>query len=241
MKDFIESLSESAVPASRRSGPSSQAAFDPKPLIRTFEHALSRLSNLSDDLEIHETDLSASVRRAEAQHNTNIDALGRKLEHAIESFHQLDSSLNGGGTSNGEFDSGGNIAVRIGEKLEELDRQRQRAQDAKFLIQCWNEVSEKGNLSLLEDVRRTGGGDGKVRCAQIARQLLKLSQRLDADRSSRVNGARVNGASTKQSYSKYPAKEIIEKFLEMLEKDLLKQFDNFYRKQNFEGMKVRTQ
>jgi hypothetical protein len=36
VRDFVEELSESAVPARRRSGPASQS-FDPKPLIRTFE------------------------------------------------------------------------------------------------------------------------------------------------------------------------------------------------------------
>lgn len=36
VKDFIESLSESAVPHNRRSG-AAQQAFDPKPLIRAFE------------------------------------------------------------------------------------------------------------------------------------------------------------------------------------------------------------
>lgn len=36
VRDFIEELAESAVPVNRRSGPANQA-FDPKPLIRTFE------------------------------------------------------------------------------------------------------------------------------------------------------------------------------------------------------------
>jgi hypothetical protein len=36
VKEFIETLSNSAVPINRRSGPAQQA-FDPKPLIRTFE------------------------------------------------------------------------------------------------------------------------------------------------------------------------------------------------------------
>jgi len=36
VRDFIEELSESAIPANRRSGPAQQA-FDPKPLIRHFE------------------------------------------------------------------------------------------------------------------------------------------------------------------------------------------------------------
>lgn len=36
-RDFIDELAEAAVPVNRRSGPVSQPAFDPKPLIRTFE------------------------------------------------------------------------------------------------------------------------------------------------------------------------------------------------------------
>lgn len=36
VRDFIEDLADDAVPVNRRSGPGQQA-FDPKPLIRTFE------------------------------------------------------------------------------------------------------------------------------------------------------------------------------------------------------------
>jgi hypothetical protein len=43
VRDFIEDLAESAVPVNRRSGPAQQA-FDPKPLIRTFEGMRSNLS-----------------------------------------------------------------------------------------------------------------------------------------------------------------------------------------------------
>ncbi|KAH7060914.1 exocyst complex component Sec10-like protein [Macrophomina phaseolina] len=241
VKDFIETLSDTAVPASRRSGnPTRQVAFDPKPLIRTFEHALARLGTLSEDLELQENELSGSVRRAEAQHSQKTESLGRKLEDAIEQFNRLDNSLNGGPSDGVDGETGGNVAVRIGERLEELDRQRQRAQDAKFLIQCWLEVSERGDLSSLEDVRRLGGGDGKVRCAHIARQLLRLSHRLDPE-NLQMNGQRTNGADASGQNGAPPKKhntrEIIEKFLEMLEKDLLKQFDDFYRRQNFDGMR----
>ncbi|KAF2459721.1 exocyst complex component Sec10-like protein [Lineolata rhizophorae] len=270
VKDFVEALSDSAVPVSRRSGGSGAQAFDPKPQIRTFEHALARLSSLSDELELHENELSASVRRAEAQHNQNVQSLGRKLELAVEQFHQLDKDLNSGGGrgsdvgyggygnsygsgyggraagAGGSGGDGGNVAMQIGEKLEELDRQRQRAQDAKFLIACWVEVSEKGSLSSLEDLRRMGGGDAKVRCAHIARQLLKISNRIYPEGSQQTNGA-TNGAQEeepadgkrrkKKRGPRVNPREVIEKFLEMLEKDLLKQFDDFYRKQNFEGMR----
>ena len=165
--------------------------------------------------------------------------------------------MGGLGTATTNQDTGGNIAVRIGERLDELDKQRQRAQDAKFLIQCWMEVSERGDLSTLEDVRRLGGGDGKVRCAQIARQLLKIGSRLDPERDAAGNGQAkrgtleeedepeqdgvVNGGMNggrKSLRRKVRTREVVEKFLEALEKDLLKQFDEFYRRQHFEGMRV---
>ncbi|GAM86679.1 hypothetical protein ANO11243_046970 [Dothideomycetidae sp. 11243] len=234
VKDFIESLSKTAVPAARKSAPASASqnstqAFDPKPLIRAFEQALNGLKSLSEDLELRENELSASVRRAEAQHNQNVRARERELEQATDSFKNLEQSLES------EGESGGNAAVRIGERLEELDRQRQRAQDTKFIVQCWLEVSNRGDLSSLEDVRRLGGGEGKVRCAHIARQLLKISQRLEpSERGARTNG--VNGDHSTNGGKQQP-KEVIEKFLEALEKDLLKQFDESYRRQNFEGMR----
>ncbi|KAI9811420.1 MAG: Exocyst complex component 5 [Thelocarpon impressellum] len=241
VKDFVESLSDSAVPVNRRSGPSTQA-FDPKPFIRTFEHALSRLSTLSEDLESHETELLTGVRRAELQHSQTLDSLGKKLDHTIDSFQSLDTSLNGadrGADGYGEFETGGNAAVRIGERLEELDKQRRRAQDARFLIQCWMEVSERGELTSLEDVRRRDSGEGKVRCAVIARQLTRISQRLDPDSWAQANGGRKSASDVDGSRGRaraFNTRELIEKFSETLEKDLLKQFDHFYRRQNFGGM-----
>lgn len=127
------------------------------------------------------------------------------------------------------------MAVQIGEKLEDLDKQRRRALDASFLIQCWLEVSESGELPSLEEVRRQGGGDGKVRCAIIARQLMKISQRLDPQSWNNSNGSkRINGGTN--GVTSYNTKEVIEKFSETLEKDLLKQFDISYRRQNFDDM-----
>ena len=241
VKDFVEALSDSAVPANRRSAPNSQGnAFDPKPLIRSFEHALNRMSDLSGDLELREHELSAAVRRAEAQYTNNIQNLGRRLDQTVDSFTRLDASLNGD-----DYDSGGNAVVKIGERLEELDKQRQRALDAKFLIQCWMEVSERGELYLLEDIRRSGKGEGKVRCAHIARQLSKISQRLDPESWNHINGNEklVNGANgihktdCDRKRRNHNTRELIEKFSETLEKDLLKSFDEFYRRQNFDGMR----
>ena len=230
----MEELSQAAIPASRKSGiAAAQQTFDPKPLIRTFEHALTRLNGLSEDLEEKENELSGAVRRAEAQHNQNVESLGRRLEQAIDRFQRLDSSLNG--NDDRAADSGGNVAMRIGERLEELDRQRKRALDAKFLIECWQEVSERGELNILEDQRRSGE---IVRCAEIARQLLRISIRLDPEAGPGVNGEGPNGIKKKQAQRpKFNTKEIIEKFLESLEQDLLSRFDECYRRPNYNGMR----
>ncbi|KAI0125882.1 exocyst complex component Sec10-like protein [Xylariales sp. AK1849] len=239
VRDFVDTLAEDATPAKRRSGPAS-APFDPKPLIRTFENALQGLSNLSEELEEKESELLSQVRRAEVQHDQTLDTLGRKLDQSIDSFEALDLSLNNPNANErgGRGDGGGNIAVQIGEKLEELDRKRRRAQDANFLIQCWLEVSETGELTSLQDVQRQGGAENKVRCAVIAHQLMRISQRLDLAAWGQTNGYRngitngVNGATR----TNHNTREVLEKFCETLEQDLLKQFNNSYRRQNFDDM-----
>ncbi|KAK4101707.1 exocyst complex component Sec10 [Parathielavia hyrcaniae] len=239
--DFVDSLADAAVPASRRSGPAHQA-FDPKPLIRAFENSLSQLAALSEELQEKESELLSQVRRAEIQHDQTLETLGRKLDQSMAQFEALDLTLNNPGTAaNGHArpDGGGNIAVQIGEKLEELDRKRRKAQDANFLIQCWMEVSETGQLTSLEEMQRQGGAENKVRCAVIARQLMRISQRLDPTSWGQPsNGFQGNGITNGVAGTnrRHNTREALEKFSELLEQDLLKQFNNSYRRQNFDDM-----
>ncbi|PNP43758.1 hypothetical protein TGAM01_v209507 [Trichoderma gamsii] len=241
VRDFVDSLAESAMPSSRRSGPTQSTTFDPKPLIRSFENALSQLAVLGDELQERESELLSQVRRAEIQHDQTLDTLGRKLDETMESFEALDISLNPGSTNgkdvNGKPDNGGNIAVQIGEKLDDLDKKRRRAQDTIFLINCWTELSETGLLSSLEDIRRQGGAENKVRCAVIARQLMRISQQLDPLAWGTRNGNRASIASFATLTNRARnTREILEKFCETLEQDLLQQFNNSYKRQNFNDM-----
>lgn len=239
VRDFVDTLAESAVPVNRRSGPAS-APFDPRPLIRTFENALQGLSNLSEELQEKESELLSQVRRAEVQHDQTLDTLGRKLDQSIDSFEALDISLHGsnGNDRAARGEAHGNFAVQIGEKLEELDRKRRRAQDAIFLIQCWSEVCETGELTSLQDIRRQGGAENKVRCAVIAQQLMRISQRLDLAAWGQTNGQRngITNGVVGAGRPNYNTREVLEKFSESLEQDLLKQFNNSYRRQNFDDM-----
>ena len=216
---------------------------------------MTRLDALSEERETHETELSSLVRRAEGQHRQHCSTLQRKLDQALESFNsletRLDSSIEGVNFSGFSFSgfsaaSASTTALQIGERLEELDRQKKRAEDAKTLIQCWQDVNERGDLTYLEDVRKMGGGEGKVKCAQIARQLLKISNSLIFTASkSPVNGFHFangdqNGPNGDLNGSARPSRrtnELIEKFLERLEKDLLEQFEDCKRLHNENGMR----
>ena len=228
-----------AVPASRRSVPAPQANFEPKPLIRTFENAVSQLGELGEQLAERESELQSQVRRAESAHYQTLDTLGRKLDETMDQFEHLDLSLNN--PSDERPEHRGNLAVQIGEKLEELDRKRRRAMDATFLIQCWLEVSGTGQLNSLGDMQRQGGTENRVRCAMIAQQLMRISQSLDpvawdqVNRDSMLRSGVTNGITgVNRSHN---TREIIEKFCETLEQDLLKQFNNNYRRQNFDDMR----
>lgn len=243
-KDFVESLSDGAAPANRRSQTSSQA-FDPKPYIRSFEHALNRLDGLSEDRGAHEGELAVVVRKSEQQHKQHCETLQTKLDQALYSFSSLETRLDASvdrvlvnGYSAGA--SGGAAALQIGERLEEFGRQKERAEDAKFLIDCWQEVNERGELTKLEDNMRN-----RIKSAKNARQLLKISSALGSEGKAKVpNGlgvANVNGHRAASDGAPSPGTrrtaEIIEKFLEKLEKDLLDQFEAYSRQRNEHGMR----
>lgn len=108
------------------------------------------------------------------------------------------------------------MAVRIGGELEQLDKQRQRAADAMFLITCYSEFCQ-GNASRLEALRQTGKIEDRIRCAVVARQLEMIARRTEGSN---------------------PSKGLIEKFSETLENDLLEQFNSAYKAQQWESMKV---
>lgn len=214
---------------------------------------MTRLGVLSEEREAHENELAGAVRRAEGQHKQHCSTLQTKLDQALEGFNDLEQRLDSSSSDHeaGDYASegGGRVALQIGERLEELDRQKRRAEDAKFIVQCWQDVSERGDLAHLEDIRRLGGSEGKVRCAQIARQLLLINGRLSLQSPpTHTNGFKTPGTNGSDGFkdekrlssveNRHSAtNETVEKFLERLEKDLLEQFDECKRQHNDHGMR----
>lgn len=159
---------------------------------------------------MRESELKEGVRRAEIDHTRTLGRLGLKFNTTLSGFQRLDTSIT----------DGEGMAIRIGGQLEQLDKYRQRAEDAKFLIQCYTEFS-RGDMGRLESLRRTGRIEDSIRCAVVSRQLSLVVKR--------SQGRRINNRTN----------ELIEAFSEALEQDLLKQFDDAYRKFNINSMKVR--
>jgi len=131
--------------------------------------------------------------------------LSKRLEDTLNRFQKLDVNI-------------GSMAVQIGGQLEQLDKQRKRATDAKSLIECYSEFA-RGDSSRLEKMRKSGRIDDSIRCAIISRQLITIAEKMDLAGEDRT-------------------RRLIEKFSESLEKDLLNQFDIAYRQMDITAMKV---
>lgn len=164
------------------------------------------------------------------EHGRRIKTLHKNLEETLQQFSSLDATLGDGG--------GGATATKIGDQLEKLEKQRQRAVDAKFLIQCFMEF-QKGDTSRLEALRKTGRIQDSIQCAQVTSQLMTLAKNLDqpvAGEEQYYESQGINGSGPPGIVSDR-TRELIEKYSETLETDLLKQFDRAYRNADLQTMK----
>lgn len=105
----------------------------------------------------------------------------------------------------------------LGVQLEAIEKQRRRAMDAKDLFTYYLDFAYDHNSDRLDSLQLSSGQSGKSQCAVMTRRLLSLSKDLDTE-----GGIR----------------EVIEKYGERLEKDLLKAFDKAYRRGDLREMGV---
>lgn len=205
LKDFFDGLSANSIITSRKSG---GAAFDPKPYIRTYEVALDKLKGLNQELLLDEESLNNAAQATERQHNTKMDRLNRNFEDALQIFESVDTKIS----------TVGRTAVSIGQRLEVVEKQRQRAQEAALLVNCYSEFLNTNASATLERIRLEGV-EGKVRCAAQTRRLVDIARKFNTPDIARVRAS-------------------IEKYEETFEKDLLKDFDVAYRRGDFNAMRI---
>ncbi|CAB4489655.1 exocyst complex component Sec10 [Rhizophagus irregularis] len=200
-REFVENISKNIL---KRANPKE---FDPKPFIRTFERSIDELLKLRESVKKESKDLEASVQLIETGHRKKLVELKTTFEDVVNSFETLETRIN----------EVGNTAIRIGEQLETIDKQRSRASESKELIEYFMAFN-RGDISQLEYLRTQNGKEGQFKAATISRRLNAIAKEVD------IPGGEV-------------ARSRIEKYCEVLEKELLEEFDKAYRQKDKETMK----
>ncbi|KAA1466748.1 exocyst complex component Sec10 [Dentipellis sp. KUC8613] len=195
VKDFVGSFSEKLITQSKaESGP-----FDPKPFIRTFEAAVDRLIAVRKDVQAKTEQMEKSVRVAEREYSKKMAELNRGFEAVGTSFSGMEAKMN----------EVGRTAIRIGEQLESVHLQRQRAQAAYDLIDYYNQFSRDDTSRL--DALKKEGREGRRQVAVLLRRLSTVAKEVDLPTAEKT-------------------RENIDKYCEKFEKDMLYLFDRCYRK-----------
>ncbi|PPQ65579.1 hypothetical protein CVT26_000528 [Gymnopilus dilepis] len=193
--EFIGSISEKLIAESKAdNGP-----FDPKPFIRSFEAAVDKLIAVRKDVQAKTEQMEKSVRVAEREYSKKMVELNKGFEAVSDSFAGMESRMNDVSST----------AIRIGDQLETVHIERQRAQAAYDLIDFYNQFS-KGDTTRLDALRKEGRA-GRRQVAVILRRLNTVAKEVDLPNSDKT-------------------REAIEKYCEKFEKEMLNLFDRCYRK-----------
>ncbi|KAH9927166.1 exocyst complex component Sec10 [Epithele typhae] len=195
VKDFVGALSEKLISQSKADpGP-----FDPKPFIRTFEAAVDKLIAVRKDVQAKTEQMEKSVRVAERDYSKKMAELNRGFEAVGQSFSGMETKMN----------EVGRTAIRIGEQMESVHQQRQRAQAAYDLIDFYNQFARDDTTRL--DAMKKEGKDGRRKVAVLLRRLATVAKEVDLSHSDKT-------------------RENIDRYCEKFEKDMLHLFDRAYRR-----------
>ncbi|KAI0004964.1 exocyst complex component Sec10 [Russula compacta] len=205
VKDFVGAFSEKLIAQSKADpGP-----FNPKPFISTFEAAVDRLIALRKDVQAKTEQMEKSVRTAEREYSKKMSDLNRGFEAVGASFASMETRMN----------EVGRTAGRIGEQLETVHLQRQRAQAAYDLIDYYTQFS-RDDTSRIDGLKKEGK-EGRRQVAILLRRLATLAKDIDLPTADKVDET-----SPKDS----PTRENIDRYCEKFETDMLYLFDKCYRK-----------
>lgn len=129
----------------------------------------------------------------------------------------------------------GRTAIRIGEELESVHQQRQRAQAAYDLIDFYNQFS-RGDTTRLDYLKKEGK-EGRRQVATLLRRLSTVAKEVDLPNAEKV---------CQPDLLLMPAlmycqtRDNIDKYCEKFEKDMLHLFDRAYRRGDPKMMHVRS-
>ncbi|KAL0570609.1 Exocyst complex component 5 [Marasmius crinis-equi] len=193
--EFVGGVSEKLIAQSKaEAGP-----FDPQPFIRTFEAAVDKLIAVRKEVQAKTEQMEKSVRVSEREYSKKMNELNRGFEAVGSSFSGMESRMN----------EVGSTAIRIGEELESVHIERQRAKAAYDIIDFYNQFS-KGDTARLDTMRKEGR-QGRRQVAILLRRLSTVAKEVDLPSAEKT-------------------RENIEKYCEKFEKEMLNLFDRCYRR-----------
>ncbi|KAJ3348216.1 Exocyst complex component 5 [Entophlyctis luteolus] len=189
--------------------------LEPKPFIAKFEITLDNLLRMRRKVQMKIDDLEDAANASENARRRKLTELNAAVENVQSAFKSLEQHLS----------DVGKTAIRIGEQLETIDKQRRTASETKDLIyffQDFNSRSHSTDESSTEkltpepfalEVFRNSGNEAAAQTASIARRLNAIVKEMG-----------IPGTELKRP----KAKENMEKFSEELETSVLDQFHNAY-------------
>ncbi|CAO3675747.1 unnamed protein product [Umbelopsis vinacea] len=191
--EFIEAISAGLIEQTKEY---SGKAMDANS-IRTFENVFDQLAELRIQVQEHCEELENTCYKAEMQHRKNVNELTGSFDNVYRSYDTLESRVN----------EVGKTAIRIGEQLETLDRQRSRTSESRDIIEYFMDF-EKGGSERLDNLRFNAGEEGQLKAAVILRRVNAIIKEVDMD---------------------YETRTAIEKVCEEFERDMLQDFDRAYK------------
>ncbi|KAI9224565.1 exocyst complex component Sec10-domain-containing protein [Blastocladiella britannica] len=190
-------------------GPSSAALFDMRPFARCFEETVTDLVRLRKKVQREIDDLEDALTASDTTYKSTLGKLDVEYAAVYTSFETLEDRVS----------EVGNTAVRIGEQLEMIDKQRSKAADAQELLQFFLDFN-KGVSDRLEALRKSP--NGQARAAALARRLQQVVRDV----------SEVPGTET--------ARSEIDRYCELLERELLRDFELATESRDVAGMRQAT-
>lgn len=195
VQDFVTALCEPVI-----SDVKSQPVLNTQQLSELFSSTLRDLQVLKSRINEKTIALDSAVQVSQSVYSKKLRQLTSSFDATQSSFDALQTRIS----------DVGRTAIRIGEQLESLDRQRKRASETHDLIEYYY-MFARGDVSRLDKLRKEGGREGRLKAATILRRLAVTSREVDID-----------GAKDTQNK--------IERYCEQFERDMLKFFDKYYRR-----------
>ncbi|SCV04703.1 LAMI_0H18404g1_1 [Lachancea mirantina] len=184
--------------------------LDPKPYVRTFESTLRELKKLQNETGNEREQLERDVSRQELIHANRVMLLSQKLRTIVNHCAELDESLSTVSQS----------VSPLGEQLEKAIKRKNIYINSTDLLSHYSMFYQKGHSKELEALRRAEDWELKAKAATIMRNLLLLTKKIETRAMTRSLETTSN----------------IEKRSEIMENELLIEFNSAYRQNDFEKL-----